>query len=93
MRKSKAKAMPTFTAVFCWCRVGVPVCAAELSAAVLNDVAVEVCISVEEGADGVSVESEDPLVCDEIVGVGDAMVEIDVWRNRVSKDRTDSDSI
>jgi len=70
----------------------VPVCAAELSVAVFDDVAVEVCMSVD-----VSVESEDrdvdALVWDEIVGVGDAMVELDVWRNRVSKDSTDSDSI
>lgn len=83
-------ATPTFTAVFCWCCVGVPVCAAELSAAVLDDVAVEVCISVEEGVDGVCVESEDR---DMDALVWDAMVELDVWRNRVSKDRTDSDSI
>jgi hypothetical protein len=70
----------------------VPVCSAELSVAVFDDVAVEVCMSVD-----VSVESEDSdvdaLVWDEIVGVGDAMVELDVWRNRVSKDSTDSDSI
>jgi hypothetical protein len=70
----------------------VPVSAAELSVAVLDDVAVEVCMSVD-----VSIESEDrdvdALVWDEIVGVGDAMVELDVWRNRVSKDSTDSDSI
>lgn len=69
-----------------------PVSAAELSVAVLDDVAVEVCMSVD-----VSIESEDrdvdALVWDEIVGVGDAMVELDVWRNRVSKDSTDSDSI
>jgi len=69
----------------------VPVCAAELSVAVLDDVAVEVCMSVD-----VSVESEDrdvdAPVWDEIVGVGDAMVELDVCRNRVSKDSTDSDS-
>jgi hypothetical protein len=59
---------------------------------VLDDVAVEVCMSVD-----VSIESEDrdvdALVWDEIVGVGDAMVELDVWRNSVSKDSTDSDSI
>jgi hypothetical protein len=90
MRKRKAMATPTFTAVFCWCRVGVSVCAAELSAAVLDDVAVEVCISVAEGVDGVCVESEDR---DMDALVWDAMVEPDVWRNRVSKDRTDSDSI
>jgi hypothetical protein len=63
-------ATPTFTAVFCWCRVGVSVCAAELSAAVLDDVAVEVCVSVD-----VSVESEDRDV-DALVW--DAMVELDV---------------
>ena len=69
-----------------------PVSAAELSVAVLDDVAVEVCMSVD-----VSVESEDrdvdALVWDEIVGVGDAMLELDVWRIRVSKDSTGSDSI
>jgi hypothetical protein len=63
----------------------VPVCAAELSVAVLDDVAVEVCMSVD-----VSVESEDRDV-DALVW--DAMVELDVWRIRVSKDSTDSDSI
>jgi len=75
MRKRKAMATPTFIAVLCWCRVGVPICAAELSAAVLDDVAVEVCISVEEGVDGVSVESEDR---DMDALVWDAMVELDV---------------
>jgi hypothetical protein len=63
----------------------VPVCAAELSVAVLDDVAVEVCMSVD-----VSVESEDRDV-DALVW--DARVELDVWRIRVSKDSTDSDSI
>jgi hypothetical protein len=63
----------------------VSVCAAELSVAVLDDVAVEVCMSVD-----VSVESEDRDV-DALVW--DAMVELDVWRIRVSKDSTDSDSI
>ena len=86
--------MPTFTAVFWWCRVGKPVCAAEVAAVVSEgDVAVDVCVSVdEEVVEGFGVAFEDRDIWEEVVGVGDVVVELDVCRKRVSKNRSGCDS-